>query len=107
MAREGLLYCFPPLHLVPAVLRHVQTSSARVLILVPDWPGQAWWPLFLKLAQRSQLLRRLPDLYERRADVDGLWCYTPVIRPFYETRVAVISSATAPCMACTAPSSRN
>ena len=103
---EGLLYCFPPLHLVPAVLRHVQTSSARVLILVPDWPGQAWWPLFLKLAQRSRLLRRLPDLYERRADVDGLWCYTPVIRPFYETRVAVITSATAPCMACTVPSTR-
>ena len=90
---EGLLYCFPPRHLVPSVLRHVAQSSARVLLVVPDWPSQPWWPLLLRLSRRSRLLRRLPDLYERRAEVDGIWKYVAVPRPFFETRVVIVSSA--------------
>ena len=90
---EGLLYCFPPMHLVPSVLRHVAQSSARVLLVVPDWPSQPWWPLLLRLSRRSRLLRRLPDLYERRAEVDGIWKYVAVPRPFFETRVVIVSSA--------------
>jgi hypothetical protein len=89
---EGLLYCFPP-HLVPSVLRHVAQSSARVLLVVPDWPSQPWWPLLLRLSRRSRLLRRLPDLDERRVEVDGIWKYVAVQRPFFETRVVIVPSA--------------
>ena len=76
-----------------AVLRHVAQSSARVLLVVPDWPSQPWWPLLLRLSRRSRLLRLLPDLYERRAEVDGIWKYVAVQRPFFETRVVIVSSA--------------
>ena len=34
---QGLLYAFPPLHLIPPVLERVRTSGARVLLVAPGW----------------------------------------------------------------------
>ena len=39
----NLSYCFPPFALVPRVLQHVRECQARAVVVVPDWPSQAWW----------------------------------------------------------------
>ncbi len=49
-----LLYAFPPIKLIPAILCRVKVSSARLLLIAPFWPSQTWfseltsllyWPL--------------------------------------------------------------
>ncbi len=37
-------WCFPPFDQMAAVLRHARFCGARVAVVVPHWPRQAWWP---------------------------------------------------------------
>ena len=36
-------YCFPPFALIPRVLQHIRECRAKAVVVVPDWPSQAWW----------------------------------------------------------------
>ena len=38
-----LSYCFPPFALIPRVLQHMRECRAKAVVVVPDWPSQAWW----------------------------------------------------------------
>jgi hypothetical protein len=40
-------YCFPPPRLVFRTLQHARESRARIVLMVPDWKGQPWWPLLV------------------------------------------------------------
>lgn len=46
----GRVYAFPPVALVGTVLRLAKEQGARVLLIVPDWPGQWWWPFLQEQA---------------------------------------------------------
>ena len=37
-------YMFPPFSIVPRVLQKIPSDEATVLIVLPKWPTQAWWP---------------------------------------------------------------
>lgn len=39
----GLSYVFPPFALIPRVLQHVRECRALAVVVVPEWPSQAWW----------------------------------------------------------------
>jgi hypothetical protein len=91
----GLHYAFPPLGLVPRLLQLVHDVDADVVLLVPNWPSQLWWPRLMHMTTASWLVGRRPDLFERRADVGGVWGYHPVRRPFFELRICRVKPSVA------------
>ena len=44
-SHPGMLYAFPPAILIPALVAHVVRQRLRMVMVVPEWPTQAWWPL--------------------------------------------------------------
>lgn len=38
-------YVFPDPAVILRVVRHAQACRARMIIVVPEWPSQPWWPL--------------------------------------------------------------
>jgi hypothetical protein len=61
------------LRLVPRLLQLVHDVDADVVLLVPDWPSQHWWPRLMAMTTTSWFVGRRPDVFERRADVGGVW----------------------------------
>ncbi len=47
-----MLYAFPPIKLIPAVLCRVKVSSARLLLIAPFWPSQTWFSELTSLLYR-------------------------------------------------------
>jgi len=90
-----VLYAFPPLRLIPRLLQHALDVDAHVVLLVPDWPSQPWWPKLMSMTISSWFVGRKPGLFERRAEVSGSWGYVAVASPFYELRVCRIHASTA------------
>jgi hypothetical protein len=43
-------YAFPPLALLPQVLRKAELELPRLVLLAPLWPAQAWFPDLLRLS---------------------------------------------------------
>ena len=46
---EEKCYLFPPFSLVARVLQKIRTDAATVLIVLPKWPTQAWWPEVMEM----------------------------------------------------------
>lgn len=42
-------YAFPPFSLILRVLKKIMEDKAEGIVIVPNWPTQAWFPLFLSL----------------------------------------------------------
>lgn len=42
-------YAFPPFSIILKVLRKIQTDGARGILVVPHWPTQPWYPMFMGL----------------------------------------------------------
>uniref|UniRef100_A0A914VC37 Reverse transcriptase domain-containing protein n=1 Tax=Plectus sambesii TaxID=2011161 RepID=A0A914VC37_9BILA len=53
---EICAYAFPPFCLVEQTLQKVLIDRAEVLLIVPEWPMQAWWPSLLQLAVERPFL---------------------------------------------------
>ncbi len=47
-----MLYAFPPIKLIPAVLCRVKVSSARLLLIASFWPSQTWFSELTSLLYR-------------------------------------------------------
>jgi hypothetical protein len=47
---RGTLYAFPPVKLVGEVLQLVVEQRVRVVLVVPRWEAQWWWPLLMEKA---------------------------------------------------------
>jgi hypothetical protein len=99
----GLHYAFPPLGLVPRLLQLVHDVDADVVLLVPDWPSQHWWPRLMAMTTSSWFVGRLPDVFERRADVGGVWGYHPVRKPFFELRICRVKPSVAAALTFATP----
>ena len=55
------LYAFPPFSIVSRALRKLQDDAATVLMILPLWPTQVWFPTALQLlAEGPVLLPRCP-----------------------------------------------
>ncbi|VEN35017.1 unnamed protein product [Callosobruchus maculatus] len=42
-------YAFPPFSLISKVLKKVRDDNAQGILIVPDWPGQVWYPAFQQM----------------------------------------------------------
>ncbi|XP_058021197.1 S1 RNA-binding domain-containing protein 1 isoform X2 [Ahaetulla prasina] len=40
---EGLLYAFPPLSIIPRVVRWILEEQAEVILIAPHWPRRSWF----------------------------------------------------------------
>ena len=91
----GVLYAFPPLHLIPRLVLHASATDADIVLLVPDWPSQPWWPKLMSITTQSWFIGRRSDLFCRRTQSGDSWGYVPVSRPFFELRVVRIHASEA------------
>ena len=56
-------YAFPPFSLLPQVLANIRHDKGVVLLIVPVWPTQSWYPLLLQFSTvQPILLPRLDNL---------------------------------------------
>ena len=56
-------YAFPPISLIPRILRKIREDQARVVLIAPWWPRRNWFPeLVGLLAGLPWTLPRRPDL---------------------------------------------
>lgn len=56
-------YAFPPFALILPMLRKIISDSASGVVVVPYWPTQPWYPLFLSLLSEPFLkIEASPDL---------------------------------------------
>ncbi len=51
VAQGGVLYAFPPVQLVGEVVQLVHECQVQVVLIVPRWPSQWWWPWLLEHAR--------------------------------------------------------
>ena len=49
-------YAFPPFTQINRVLLKVQREKAQLLLITPNWPTQAWWPLILSMSVADPVL---------------------------------------------------
>lgn len=49
-------YAFPPFILVSRVLEKIKAEGAEGIVVVPQWPAQPWFPLFLSLLESEGLI---------------------------------------------------
>ena len=60
---KELLYAFPPLPLLPRVLRRIQTLQAEVILVAPKWPRRPWFSTLVQLSCQPHLVLPVsPDL---------------------------------------------
>lgn len=60
---QGLLYAFPPIPLLPRVLRKIGQQKAEVLLVVPWWPCRPWFSMIQQLSREPPfLLPLLPNI---------------------------------------------
>ena len=77
-------YAFPPFCMIPKCLQKIREDKARGLLLVPNWPTQAWFPQLVSMMegeplfiQRQEDLLLLPVLnttHPLNANIDLLCC---------------------------------
>ena len=42
-------FCFPPFSSILRILQKIQQENTEGVLVVPDWPTQAWYPILLKM----------------------------------------------------------
>ena len=52
--REGKGFFHPPVHKIVDVVRYAKEQEAEGILVVPDWPGSAFWA-FLKAEERIEM----------------------------------------------------
>lgn len=51
-------YAFPPFNLVGKVLNKIENDNVYGILIVPNWPTQAWFPLFIRMCNfKFKILR--------------------------------------------------
>lgn len=53
---EGLNYAFPPFSIIGRVLKKIQEDKATLLVVLPLWPTQPWFPTALQLLVAEPVL---------------------------------------------------
>lgn len=55
-------YAFPPVALIPDVLRLIRSSRSVCVLIAPVWPSQHWWPSLLAVQQGQLTLGSVHDI---------------------------------------------
>jgi hypothetical protein len=46
----------PPVNLIHKVINHIQETQATGVMIVPNWPGQPWWPQLQQMTVDSWII---------------------------------------------------
>ncbi|CAJ0959122.1 unnamed protein product [Ranitomeya imitator] len=65
-------YLFPPLPLIPRIVKKIKTEGVPVLLVAPDWPRRAWY---------AELVNMLSDVPWRLPDLPDLLSQGPLFHP--------------------------
>ena len=79
---DEISYLFPPIPLLPKVLRLVREQGIRAVLICPWWPSALWWPVVTEMMLGPPL--PLPHYRAVLKAVDG-----GQIQPYLEPLVAV------------------
>lgn len=56
-------YAFPPFAIISKIISKIISEKAHGILIVPYWPTQPWWPLFIRLlADKPLILKPSHDL---------------------------------------------
>ena len=66
-------YCFPPFSIISRVLQKIEQEGAEMVIIVPIWTTQAWFPKLMSLLTANP--RILPQKNVISHPVDGERCH--------------------------------
>lgn len=59
--KSKFFYAFPPFSTILRVLEKVRVDEARGVLVVPHWPAQAWFPVFLSMLDSEPIYFK-PDI---------------------------------------------
>lgn len=54
--QDDYFYAFPPFGIILKVLRKIKRDKATGIVVIPDWRGQSWFPIFQKLLISEPLI---------------------------------------------------
>ncbi|CAJ0966409.1 unnamed protein product [Ranitomeya imitator] len=59
----SLAYAFPPIVMIPAVIRKIREDQARIILKAPFWPRRPWFSLLRQMSVTDPwILPEIPDL---------------------------------------------
>ena len=53
---DPVTYLFPPVPLLPKVIRKIKDQRIRVILVCPQWPTALWWGLLLDMMVEPPML---------------------------------------------------
>ena len=74
---EGLLYAFPPLECIPAMLQKIRTERACVIVVVPEQPGARWFGNMMSM--RPSNMWNIPQWEDAMSQAGGEVFSLPMI----------------------------
>ena len=66
------IYLFPPSPMIMKVVSLLESFRGRALLITPDWPNQAWYPLLMARAQNRFLLPH--PILSQRVGENRIYC---------------------------------
>ena len=53
---DPVTYLFPPVPLLPKVIRKIKDQKIRVILVCPQWPLALWWGLVMEMMVEPLML---------------------------------------------------
>ena len=53
---DPVTYLFPPVPLLPKVIRRIKDQKVRAILVCPQWPTALWWGLLLEMMVEPPML---------------------------------------------------
>ena len=82
---DPVSYMFPPVPLLPRVIRKIRSQKIRAILVCPQWPSALWWGLMQDMMVEPPMM--LPNFRTILRTLDN----SPVI-PFLDPLVALYHS---------------
>ena len=79
---DPVSYLFPPVPLLPKVIRRIRDQRIRAILVCPQWPLALWWGLMMEMMMEPPF--KLPHYKKSVRTLDN----SPV-RPYLDPLVAI------------------
>jgi ribonuclease HI len=58
------VYAHPPIRMISRTLLKIELERVRTVLVIPNWPTQAWWPRLRQLVTKEVLLGEAEEILE-------------------------------------------
>ena len=77
---NDFMYIFPPFSIVGKVMRKIIEEKVRVILIIPYWPTQYWYPMAIRAAKEVMVLRTSESLLRLSHDKDKVHPLFPKLK---------------------------